>query len=268
MWLKDKKLLITGVVSKQSIAFHVAKLAQEQGAEIMLTGGPGRSSRLTDKAAQLLDPVPYVIPMDVTDKEQIKDVRDDIIHRWGKFDGFLHSIAYAPQSCIGGNFADSPWEDVSKALQVSSYSLAALGSAFAPLMPGGSIVALDFDATKVWENYNWMGVCKAGLESVSRYLAKDLGIRYGIRVNCIASGPLRTIAAKAIPAFKSFEDMWMDRSILEWSVSDDAPEVAGTAIFLFSNLSRKITGEMIHVDGGFHIMGSPVIRPESTEGEN
>jgi len=260
MLLKNKKILITGVVTRQSIAYHIAKAAIENGAELILTGGPGKSSRLTEKVAQLLEPAPPVIPMDVTDNKQVENVRNEVQERWGEFDGFLHSIAYAPPSCLGENFTDSPWEDVAKAFQVSAYSLAQLGKAFAPLMKGGSIVALDFDASMVWEYYNWMGVCKAGLESISRYLARDLGLKYGIRINCIAAGPIRTVAARAIPEFSSFETLWQERAVLSWSVSDGAVEVAKTAVFLFSDLSGKITGEKIHVDGGFHIMGSPAIR--------
>jgi len=258
MLLENKKILITGVLTKQSIAFNIARKVQEEGAEIILTGGPGKSSRLTEKVAQKLNPVPTVIPMDVIWDEQIENVRDEIVKRWGKFDGLLHSIAYAPPSCLGGSFVETPWEDVAKALQISSYSLTSLGRVFAPYMEGGSIVAMDFDASVVWAYYNWMGVCKAGLESISKYLAFELGKNYSIRVNCISSGPLKTIAAKGIPEFKSFEKMWSERAILEWSLAEDAVQVANLAAFLFSDLSKKITGEKIHVDGGFHIMGSPV----------
>lgn len=258
MLLDKKRILITGVLTRQSIAFHIAKRVQEEGAEIILTGGPGKSSRLTEKVAQKLEPVPLVIPMDVIWDEQIENVRDEIIKRWGKFDGLLHSIAYAPPGCLGSNFVETSWDDMSRAFRISSYSLASLGRVFAPYMEGGSIASMDFDASVVWAYYNWMGVCKAGLESISRYMAYELGRKYGIRVNCISSGPLKTIAAKGIPEFKSFEKLWSERAILEWSLTDDALQVANLAVFLFSDLSKKITGEKIHVDGGFHIMGSPV----------
>lgn len=258
MLLDKKRILITGVLTKQSIAFQIARRVQEEGAEVILTGGPGKSSRLTEKVAQKMDPVPLVIPMDVIWEEQIESVRDEIVKRWGEFDGLLHSIAYAPAGCLGGSFVETSWDDISKAFQVSSYSLTSLGRVFAPYMKGGSIVAMDFDASVVWAHYNWMGVCKAGLESISRYMAYELGRKHGIRVNCISSGPLKTIAARGIPEFRSFEKIWAERAILEWSVSKDALEVANLAVFLFSDLSKKITGEKIHVDGGFHIMGSPV----------
>lgn len=259
MILKDKKILVTGVVTRQSIAYHISRKIQEMGGEIILTGGPGRTCRLTERTAQTLSPEPPVIQMDVTDQAQIQDARKFVEGRWGKMDGLLHSVAYASQSCLSGDFADVPWEDVSNAFQISSYSLAGLASVFAPMMKGGSIVALDFDASKVWANYNWMGVCKAGLEAISRYLARDMGIRYKIRVNCIASGPLQTVAAKAIPAFRMFETLWNSRSVLPWDVANDGAEVANMATFLFSDLSRKVTGCTLHVDGGFHMMGSPLV---------
>lgn len=262
MLLKDKKILVTGVLTRQSIAYAAAMACQRHGAEIILTGGPGKSSRLTERVAATLEPAPPVIPMDVTDPEQINETVRDIKKRWGSFDGLFHSIGYAPQSCLGKNFSGVPWADVSRAFQVSAYSLSALAHPLAPMMKNGSIVAMDFDASAVWIRYNWMGVCKAGLESISRYLAAELGPRYDIRVNCIAAGPVRTLAAKAIPEFEVFERMWEEKSILEWSLAQGAEEVANTAVFLFSDLSRKITGEKIHVDGGFHIMGSPVPREQ------
>lgn len=266
MLLKGKKILVTGVVTRNSIAFHIASRIQQMGGRIILTGGPGKSNRLTEKTAKFLDPTPPVIQMDVTNEEQVNEVYDFVKKEWGSFDGLLHSIAYAPPSCLGSNFVDTPWEDVSKALRVSSYSLAKLGSVFSPLMKNGSIVALDFDASKVWANYNWMGVCKAALESISRYLAKDLGVRYNIRVNCIASGPLKTIAAKGIPAFENFETLWNQDAILGWDVNKDVEHVANAAVFLFSDLSLKTTGEIFHVDGGFHAMGSPMDRNREVEG--
>ena len=262
MLLKNKKILITGVITRQSIAYFVAKKAQEQGAQLILTSGPGKTLRLTSKMAKTLDPAPPVLQMDVTDEEQIAQVAKEVQERWGTLDGLLHAIAFAPSSCIGTSFLETPWKDVSAAFQVSAYSLAALGRAFSPLMKNGSIVALDFDAEKVWEHYNWMGVCKAGLETISRYMAKELGSKYGIRVNCIASGPIHTLSAKCIDGFSDFEEIWIDRSILDWSLKESAEDVADASIFLFSDLSRKITGEKLHVDGGFHIMGSPVAKDE------
>lgn len=258
MILKNKKILVTGVLNRQSIAFHTAKKIQELGGEIILTGGPGKTARLTGKAAGFMDPVPPVVQMDVTDPGQVNDVFEFVKNKWGEFDGLLHSIGYAPPSCLGGNFAETPWEDVGTAFEISAYSLARLGSVFSPIMKNGSIVALDFDASVAWAYYNWMGVCKAGLESIGRYLAKDLGARFNIRVNLIAAGPVKSMAAKSIPESGSFDILWEQRAILDWDVKEDAASVADTAAFLFSDLSRKITGEIIHVDAGFHAMGSPI----------
>lgn len=256
MLLKNKKLLITGVITKHSIAYHTAKTVQAHGAEIILTALPGKTARLTEKTAENLNPVPPILEMDVSKKDQVEKVRDELLNRWGTFDGFLHSIAYAPPSCLGAEFSSVSWEDVAQAFHISAYSLASLGGVFAPLMPGGAIVALDFDASVVWSGYNWMGVCKAGLESVSRYLALELGAKYEIRVNCIASGPVSTLAARSIPKFADFETLWKERSILPWDAAKSAYYSADTAVFLFSDLSTKITGEIIYVDGGFSKMGS------------
>jgi len=258
MILKDKKILITGVITKQSIAYNVAQKVQDCGGEIILTGGPGKSCRLTEKTASFLSPTPAVLQMDVTEPAQVTQVVRYVTEKWGSLDGLLHSIGFAPMSCLGGTFSEVPWEDVKVALQVSSYSLAQLGAAFAPLMKNGSIVAVDFDASVVWANYNWMGVCKAALESIGKYLAKDLGVRFGIRVNLIAAGPVKTLAAKTIPAFNTFEPLWKERAILGWDLDVDAESIADAAVFLFSDLSKKITGEILHVDGGFHVMGSPL----------
>ncbi len=252
MLLKDKRVLITGVLNDASIAFGVAKRAQEEGAEVILTSF-GRVMSLTKRAARKLPVTPEVLELDVTDGEQVASLSERV---GGRLDGALHAIAFAPESCLGGGFIDAPWEDVATAFQVSTYSYAALARAVLPAMleRGGSIVGLDFDATKAFPVYDWMGVCKAGLESASRYLARDLG-RYKIRVNLVAAGPLRTLAAKSIPGFEQFEDLWTQRAPLGWDLRDTAP-VAAACVGLLSDLFPATTGEIIHVDGGFNAVGA------------
>ncbi len=256
MLLAGKRLLVTGVLDTRSIAFAVARLAQEQGADIVLTGF-GRGLRLTQASARRLPSPPDVLELDVTQPDDIRTVAKRLDERWGALDGIVHAIGYAPSSCIGGGFLDAPWDDVAVAMHVSSYSLPALGAGFSPLLRSAgsaSIVGLDFDASVAWPAYDWMGVSKAALESVTRYLARDLG-RHQIRVNCIAAGPIRTVAAKGIPGFDGFTETWPDRAPLGWDPADPSP-VAHAAAFLFSNHSRGITGEVLHVDGGFHAVGA------------
>lgn len=255
MLLENKRLLVTGVLTPQSIAFAAARAAQEQGAAIVLTG-VGRGMGLTEKSARRLPTPPDVLEMDANDPAQIDAVRDDLAGRWGSIDGLLHAIAFAPQDALGGNFLHTPWESVATAVQTSAFSLKALAVSMLPLMQerGGAIVSLDFDARVAWPIYDWMGVAKAGLEAVTRYLARDLG-SHGIRVNTVSAGPLTTMAGKGIPGFEQIADAWGRRAPLGWDISDPAP-VADTIAFLLSDLSRGITGEMVHVDGGFHAMGT------------
>ena len=254
MLLENKRLLITGVLTPQSIAFAAAKVAQEQGAQIVLTG-VGRGMGLTQKCARRLPDPPDVLEMDANDPAQIQAVREELMSRWGSLDGFLHAIAFAPQDALGGNFLNTPWDSVSVALQTSAFSLKAIAVEMLPLMAeGGSIVSLDFDATVAWPIYDWMGVAKAGLESVSRYLARDLGPK-GIRVNTVSAGPLKTMAGKGIPGFEAISEVWSRRAPLGWDISDPTP-VGEVIAFLFSDFSRGVSGEMIHVDGGFHAMGT------------
>jgi meromycolic acid enoyl-[acyl-carrier-protein] reductase len=252
--LDGKKLLITGVLTPQSIAFSAAKAALEQGAEIVLTNF-GRTVSLTEKTAKRLPITPDVLDMDVTSDEQIAAVADELRVRWGRLDGFLHAIAFAPQDALGGNFLHTPWASVSTAFQTSAYSLKSLAVGMGPLMEGGgSIVSLDFDARVAWPIYDWMGVAKAGLESVTRYLARDLGPR-GIRVNTVSAGPIKTMAGKGIPGFDQISGSWARRAPLGWDLEDPTP-VGNAVAFLLSDLSAGITGELIHVDGGFHAMGT------------
>ena len=255
MLLEGKKLLITGVLTDDSIAFGVAKLAQEQGAEIVLTSF-GRVQRLTERVARKLPSPPDVLELDVTDPDQVAAVTEELRSRWGRLDGALHAIANAnPETCLGGDIRKAPWEDVSAALHISTYSFKALADVAVPLMAdGGSIVGLDFDARLAWPVYDWMGVAKAALESTSRYLARDLG-PLGIRVNLVAAGPLRTMSAKSIPGFSAFEDVWTERAPLGWDLRDTEP-VAKACVALLSDWFPATSGEIVHVDGGFHAVGA------------
>ena len=257
MLLEGKKLLITGVLTPQSIAFAAAKAAQEQGAEIVLTNF-GRTVSLTQKTAKRLPTTPDVLEMDANSDEQIAAVCEELQQRWGRLDGFLHAIAFAPQDALGGNLLNTPWDSVAIALQTSAFSLKALAVGLLPAMgDGGAIVSLDFDATVAWPIYDWMGVAKAGLESVTRYLARDLGPK-GIRVNAVSAGPIKTMAGKGIPGFDQISGSWIRRAPLGWDVEDPTP-VGNTVAFLLSDLSSGITGEVVHVDGGFHAMGTDLV---------
>ncbi|MFM8944261.1 MAG: enoyl-ACP reductase FabI [Actinomycetota bacterium] len=262
MLLEGKRLLITGVLTRESIAYHVARVAQEQGAEVVITGF-GRGLSLTEKIAQRLPTPPVVLEMDVNEPDHVARIVEDLRGRWGSIDGFLHAIAFAPQDALGGNFLHTPWESVATAMRTSAFSLKVLAEACLPLMRerGGSIVSLDFDARFAWPIYDWMGVAKAGLEAVTRYLARDLG-DHGIRVNTVSAGPLRTVAGKGIPGFEALADGWDQRAPLRWDMTDPTP-VANAVAFLLSDLASGISGELLHVDGGYHAMGT-AIRPPST----
>jgi enoyl-[acyl-carrier protein] reductase I len=255
MLLEGKRLLVTGVLTRESIAFASARTMQEQGAEIVLTSF-GRAMSITEKIAARLPRPVDVLELDANEPTQIAAVADELDSRWGSLDGFLHAIAFAPQDALGGNFLRTPWESVATAIQTSAYSLKAIAVGLLPLMRerGGAIVSLGFDARIAWPVYDWMGVAKASLESITRYLARDLGPQ-GIRVNTVSAGPLRTIAGKGIPGFQALADGWADRAPLGWDPTDASP-VGDAITFLFSDLARGITGEMVHVDGGFHAMGT------------
>ncbi len=251
--LDGKRILITGVLTDSSIAFHVARVAQEQGATVVLTGF-GRMSLVERIAKRLPDPPP-VIELDVASTEQLDSLAERVGEHVGSLDGVLHGIANAPQAALGGNFLHTPWPDVSAAMHVSTYSLKALAMATLPLMKenGGSLVGLDFDASRAWPAYDWMGVAKAGLESCARYLARYLG-EYQIRVNLVAAGPLRTMAAKSIPGFDQFESMWDGRAPLGWDLTNHEP-AARACVALMSDWFPATTGEIVHVDGGVHAVG-------------
>jgi meromycolic acid enoyl-[acyl-carrier-protein] reductase len=250
--LDGKRLLITGVITDSSIAFHVARVAQEQGATVVLTGF-GRMT-LVERIAARLPQTPPVIELDVTNQEQLDGLADKVREHVDGLDGVLHSIGYAPPSCLGEDFLDAPWEDVATAVHVSAYSLKSLAVACMPLMgPGGSIVGMDFDARLAWPAYNWMGVAKAGLESTTRYLARELGPR-GIRVNLVAAGPLGTMAAKSIPGFAQLRDSWHERAPIGWDTADPTP-VAKSVCVLLSDWLPTTTGSMVWADGGVHALG-------------
>jgi meromycolic acid enoyl-[acyl-carrier-protein] reductase len=254
--LAGKRILITGVLTDASLAFGVARLAQAEGAELVLSGA-GRGLSLTKRTARKLDTPVDVIEIDVTDQTHLDQAAAELTERWGRVDGVLHAIGFAPADCLGGDIMRAGWSDVATALQVSAYSLKALVSALLPLLRaagGGSVVALDFDARVAWPAYDWMGVAKAALESLARYLARDLGPDK-VRVNLVAAGPIRTMAAKSIPSFKAFEDTWDSRAPLGWDVSDSNP-VARACVALLSDWFPMTTGEMVHVDGGVHAMGA------------
>lgn len=253
--LQGKRLLVTGVLTDDSLAFAVADLAQREGAEVVLTGA-GRGINLTRRVARHLPSPPEVLALDVTVADEVTAVAADLTRRWGKVDGVLHAIAFAPASCLGGGFLEASWEDVKVAVEISSYSLKVLAAAFRPLLQaagGGAIVGLDFDASVAWPGYDWMGVAKAALESTARYLARDLGPD-AIRVNLVSAGPVKTLAAKSIPGFSRFEEVWNERAPLGWDVGDPVP-AARACVALFSDWFPKTTGEIVHVDGGYHAMG-------------
>jgi enoyl ACP reductase len=252
--LDGKKIVITGVLTDASLAFGVARLARAEGADIVLTGA-GRALKLTQRTARKLGDDIDVFELDVTVPEHGVAVREALAEKWGRVDGVLHAIGFAPEVCLGDDFLAAQWDDVAIAMHISAYSLKALADAFLPLMSeGGSFVGLDFDNQQAWPAYNWMGVAKSALQSVSRYLAKEVGPR-GIRSNLVAAGPIKTMAAKSIPGFAKFEDVWDDRAPLGWDVTDSEP-VARAVIALLSDWFPATTGEIIHVDGGYHAIGA------------
>jgi enoyl-[acyl-carrier protein] reductase I len=252
MLLEGKKLLITGVLMDSSIAFHVAKIAQEQGAEVVLTSF-GRTTKITTAIARRLPQTPPIVELDVTSEEDLAALPERVREHVPHLDGVLHSIGFAPQGAF--SFLEATWEDVSTAVHVSAFSLAALAKAALPLMPdGGSVVGLTFDARFAWPVYDWMGVAKAAFESTNRYLARDLGPK-GVRCNIVAAGPIRTTAAKSIPGFEQFEEAWGSRAPLGWDVNDAVP-TAKACCSLLSDWFPATTGEMIHVDGGYHAIGA------------
>ena len=255
--MEGRRLLVTGVVTKDSIAWEVARQAQEAGAEVILTGF-GRARRMTERAAAQLPRPADVLELDVNEPRDLEALAAELDERWGGLDGLLHAIAFAPPDALGGAFLETPPDSAETAFRTSAFSLKALTAALLPLLErsedGGAVVGLDFDAAVAWPVYDWMGVSKAALEAVSRYLARDLGPR-NVRVNLVSAGPLETIAARGIPGFESLAIAWQRQAPLGWDTRDPAP-VASTVLFLLSPASRAITGEIVHVDGGFHAIGA------------
>ncbi|HYA44122.1 MAG TPA: enoyl-ACP reductase FabI, partial [Acidimicrobiales bacterium] len=254
--LEGKRILVTGVLTDDSLAYGVARLAQQEGAAIVLTGA-GRGLSLTRRVARHLPAAAPVLELDVTVPEHVGAVVADLQQRWGGLDGVLHAIGFAPRSCLGGGFIEAPWDDVRLALEISAYSLKLITAGLLPLFKaagGGSVVALDFDSTVAWPGYDWMGVAKSALESTARYLARDLGT-YRVRVNLVAAGPVRTVAARSIPGIERFEEVWRQRAPLGWDPGDSSA-VASACVALLSDLFPATTGEMVHVDGGFHAVGA------------
>jgi enoyl-[acyl-carrier protein] reductase I len=259
--LEGKRIVVTGVLTDASLAFAVARMAQQEGAEVVLSGA-GRGLSLTRRTARKLPEAADVLEIDVTEPEQLAAAAATLSDKWDRIDGLLHAVGYAPPECLGGDMFQADWNQVQVALHVSAYSLKALVEAFRPLLAaagtdggsGASVVGLDFDATVAWPAYDWMGVSKAALESLSRYLARDLGPER-IRVNLVAAGPVKTMAAKSIPGFNAFEDTWSERAPLGWDVLD-TDVVARACVALFSDLLPMTTGEILHVDGGVHALGA------------
>lgn len=263
MLLIGKRLVITGVLTHGSIAWYTAKVAQEQGAEIVLTGF-GRGMRLTRRSAQRLPDPPDVFELDINDQGHMDRLVDELGRRWGRVDGAVHAIAYAPADALGGNFLDTPSDSAALAFTTSAFSYKTLAVGLLPLLReagGGSLVTLDFDnSTQAWPVYDWMGVCKAALASVTRYLARDLG-SHNVRVNAVSAGPLSTVAAKGIAGFARFQDVWAERAPLSWDTTDPTP-VANMICVMLSDFSAKVTGEVVHVDAGFHAIATSDRLPE------
>jgi meromycolic acid enoyl-[acyl-carrier-protein] reductase len=251
--LDGKKLLITGVLMESSIAFHAAKVAQQEGAEVVLSSF-GRAMKITQTIAKRLPVTPPLVELDVTNDEDLAALPSRLGEHFDRLDGVLHSIGFAPKAAMGGNFLHTTWEDVATAVQVSAFSFKSLAVAAQPMMAGGgSIVGLTFDARFAWPVYDWMGVAKAALESTSRYLARDLGPQK-IRVNIVAAGPLKTTAAKSIPGFEEYEKIWQEKAPLGWDIGDPGPTAKACAVLL-SDWFPASTASVFHVDGGVHAMG-------------
>lgn len=265
--LAGRRILVTGVLTPKSIAYSIGQACQDHGAEVVLTSF-GRAMSLTERSAKRMTPSPDVLEMDVTDVAQVHAAAAAVRERWGRLDGVVHAIGFAPEDCLGGHFLETPWESVATAMHVSAFSLKTLAAEFVPLMPptGGAVVSLTFDATLAWPLYDWMGPAKAALEAVGRYLARDLG-RGHVRVNTLSAGPLETMAAKSIPGFSTLKDAWSGQAPLGWDAADAGP-VADAAVFLLSDMARGISGEVIHVDGGYHSQGAPLVDSVAREGND
>jgi enoyl-[acyl-carrier protein] reductase I len=247
--------LIIGVANKRSISWSIAQAAQASGARLALTYP---SQRLEENVRELAEKLenPLVLPCDVGSDDQIAALASSLDREFGGLDFLVHGAAFAPSSALDNPFLQTTREDFRIALDVSTYSLIAIARAVQPLMEkrgGGSILTLTYlGGTRVFQGYNVMGVAKAGLETTVRYLASDLGPQK-IRVNAISAGPIKTLAAAGISGFSTILQVYRDRAPLRKNV--ELGEVADAAMFLLGPESRGITGEVMMVDGGFHVMG-------------
>jgi enoyl-[acyl-carrier protein] reductase I len=253
--LEGKNILVAGVTLDTSIAFHVARIAQAEGANVIVSNF-GRAMSLTGRVIKKLDPVPPLLEVDVTNDEHLAGLAATIGEHVDHLDGVVHSLAFAnPETALGGKFLSTPYTDVSTAVHVSAYSFNSLAMAAKPLLANpASIVGLTFDATISWPVYDWMGVAKAALESTSRYMARYLGPD-GVRVNLVAAGPLQTLAKKAIGGADEFDTIWAQRAPIGWDPKDQTP-TAKAVVALLSDWFPATTGEIVHVDGGVHAMGA------------
>jgi len=257
MILKNKKILITGILTDKSIAYASAQVALENGAQVVATGF-GKGLRITERAVKRLSDDIQVYEMDIQNPEQVDTTVVNIKENFGSLDGILHAIAFSPTEAMGGNFMNTKVEDALTSFEVSAFSLKTLSQGFSPILNNpGSIVALDFDNTQAWPGYDWQGVAKSSLQSIVRYLAFYMG-KEGIRVNAVASGPLATTAAKNIPGFTDMNDEWDQRAPLGWD-SKNAIPVAKVVNFLLSEFSEAVSGEIIHADGGAHSVGGTML---------
>jgi meromycolic acid enoyl-[acyl-carrier-protein] reductase len=259
MLLEGQRLVVTGVVTERSIAYTIAARAQQEGAEVVLTSF-GKAKRITERVAKRLPEPADVLQLDVNSSDDLEALAGELRSRWGELDGLVHAVAFAPEDALGGRFLSTPPPSAEEAFRTSALSLQRLAAGLLPLLEagegGGSIVGLDFDATVAWPGYDWMGVAKAALESINRYLARDLGGR-GVRSNLISAGPLATLAARGIDGFEKLAGAWERQAPLGWDLDDPGP-VADAALFLLSDLARGVTGEILHVDGGYHALGAPL----------
>lgn len=255
MLLQNKVVIVTGVANERSIAWGIAQSLHSQGAQLIFTYRKDRSLQKLNALLEKHDITPLcVLPCDVLDDHSIEQAFTQLKEKVDVIHGLVHSVAFANTEDLQGDFSHTSREGFVIAHQASAYSLVALARAVKPFMTeGGSIVTQSYiGAERVMKNYNVMGVAKASLEASVRYLAEDLG-KYNIRVNTVSAGPIRTLSAKGVSGFNDVLDVVEEKAPLRRNV--DQLEVGDATMFLLSSLSRGITGEVLHVDGGYHIIG-------------